>query len=692
MAKGKLDSTKLKMNNCPTDLSFPSDHEFLELLWENGQIVMQGHCSRTRKSSMSPGVSSSHHSGTVQEKDVGDAVFPKTTRYGRLESDVNGVSSSVPSAPVGMAQDDEMVPWLNYPIEESLQNDYCSEFFSELSGPNLKSLSVQNSTVPVEGKGRCGQVIRDTNIVSAHGREKQEIRKTLKAVGSDAWPVRIRSSPLFLSSQQHPASDPKPTSRASASLANYNNNTQQAHCRNSSPTETQVAAAGMLSSKMLKKDPSPTRPSQPSNNTGLMNFSHFSRPVALVKANLQSIGSAAVGASGVDKFKGSDKVSVTSSNPIEPSVVESSSCLQGTATGQLVSVLAKVDLKSPSITPQEVASAKKSEKVCQEDEPTNHRSPDHLCQSSSFAASVAEGQLESEKAFRPAAASSSVCSGNSSGGMLNYTKHGPKRKCRDIEESGYQSEDADDESVDVRKPTKCPKRSRAAEVHNLSERRRRDRINEKMRALQELIPNCNKVDKASMLDEAIEYLKTLQMQVQIMSMGTGLCMPPMMLPAGIQNLRGPAIPHFPHMGVGMGMGMGMGFGMGMPDMGCSSSYPLIPMLQMHGPQFPCSSIPGPTSLHGLPASSLQMFGIPGQGLPLSLPRAPFIPLSGFATKPPSAPDFSVAACPMPVPDSVPPSSSKDQIQDVSLQTMHKTNTECLQTQPSTQTLTDDRPS
>ncbi|KAF9607806.1 hypothetical protein IFM89_001527 [Coptis chinensis] len=57
-------------------------------------------------------------------------------------------------------------------------------------------------------------------------------------------------------------------------------------------------------------------------------------------------------------------------------------------------------------------------------------------------------------------------------------------------------------------------RSRAAEVHNLSEKRRRSRINEKMKALQNLIPNSNKTDKASMLDEAIEYLKQLQLQVQ----------------------------------------------------------------------------------------------------------------------------------------------------------------------------------
>ncbi|CAI9777583.1 unnamed protein product [Fraxinus pennsylvanica] len=56
-------------------------------------------------------------------------------------------------------------------------------------------------------------------------------------------------------------------------------------------------------------------------------------------------------------------------------------------------------------------------------------------------------------------------------------------------------------------PRNSSKRTRAAKVHNLSEKRRRSRINEKMKALQNLIPNSNKTDKASMLDEAIEYLK-----------------------------------------------------------------------------------------------------------------------------------------------------------------------------------------
>lgn len=67
---------------------------------------------------------------------------------------------------------------------------------------------------------------------------------------------------------------------------------------------------------------------------------------------------------------------------------------------------------------------------------------------------------------------------------------------------------------------KCPistKRRRAAINHKQSERKRRDRINGKIKSLQRLIPNSSKTDKASILDEAIEYMKQLQAQVHMMS-------------------------------------------------------------------------------------------------------------------------------------------------------------------------------
>ncbi|KAG7574703.1 Helix-loop-helix DNA-binding domain superfamily [Arabidopsis suecica] len=100
------------------------------------------------------------------------------------------------------------------------------------------------------------------------------------------------------------------------------------------------------------------------------------------------------------------------------------------------------------------------------------------------------------------------------------------------------------------------RRSRAAEVHNLSERRRRDRINERMKALQELIPHCSKTDKASILEEAIDYLKSLQLQLQVMWMGSGMAAAaaaPMMFPGVqpppfIRQMQSPVqLPRFPVM-------------------------------------------------------------------------------------------------------------------------------------------------
>lgn len=100
------------------------------------------------------------------------------------------------------------------------------------------------------------------------------------------------------------------------------------------------------------------------------------------------------------------------------------------------------------------------------------------------------------------------------------------------------------------------RKGRAAAVHNQSERRRRDRINQKMKALQKLVPNASKTDKASMLDEVIEYLKQLQAQVQMMT--NARFMPQIMMPLGMQQ-------HLHQMSllarVGMGAGLGMGLGM-----------------------------------------------------------------------------------------------------------------------------------
>lgn len=96
------------------------------------------------------------------------------------------------------------------------------------------------------------------------------------------------------------------------------------------------------------------------------------------------------------------------------------------------------------------------------------------------------------------------------------------------------------------------KKSRAAAVHNQSERKRRDKINQRMKTLQKLVPSSSKTDKASILDEVIEYLKQLQAQIQMMSR---VNMPSMMLPMAIQQQL--QLSMMAQMGLGMGMGMGM---------------------------------------------------------------------------------------------------------------------------------------
>lgn len=104
--------------------------------------------------------------------------------------------------------------------------------------------------------------------------------------------------------------------------------------------------------------------------------------------------------------------------------------------------------------------------------------------------------------------------------------------------------------------TVSTKRSRAAAVHNQSERKRRDRINQKMRTLQKLVPNSSKADKASMLDEAIEYLKQLQAQVQMMSRMSSIS--PMMMPVSMQQFQVTMMAQIAQIAQMAQMGLGMG--------------------------------------------------------------------------------------------------------------------------------------
>ncbi|ONM32843.1 Transcription factor bHLH54 [Zea mays] len=56
-----------------------------------------------------------------------------------------------------------------------------------------------------------------------------------------------------------------------------------------------------------------------------------------------------------------------------------------------------------------------------------------------------------------------------------------------------------------------------AEPQSIYARKRRERINERLKVLQSLVPNGTKVDMSTMLEEAVHYVKFLQLQIRLLS-------------------------------------------------------------------------------------------------------------------------------------------------------------------------------
>ncbi|MFS7938900.1 putative transcription factor bHLH family [Helianthus anomalus] len=58
-------------------------------------------------------------------------------------------------------------------------------------------------------------------------------------------------------------------------------------------------------------------------------------------------------------------------------------------------------------------------------------------------------------------------------------------------------------------------RGAATDPQSLYARKRRERINERLKVLQNLVPNGTKVDISTMLEEAVQYVKFLQLQIKV---------------------------------------------------------------------------------------------------------------------------------------------------------------------------------
>ncbi|CAN4093538.1 unnamed protein product [Withania somnifera] len=111
------------------------------------------------------------------------------------------------------------------------------------------------------------------------------------------------------------------------------------------------------------------------------------------------------------------------------------------------------------------------------------------------------------------------------------------KRCKPVEGKGTENgtvnmeeqkgDETQKQAIENQKPPEPPKdyihvrarRGQATDSHSLAERVRREKISERMKLLQDLVPGCNKViGKALMLDEIINYVQSLQRQVEFLSM------------------------------------------------------------------------------------------------------------------------------------------------------------------------------
>ncbi|KAH9608518.1 hypothetical protein KSS87_015028 [Heliosperma pusillum] len=568
MINGEMDAPQERAPNS-SDPSPRPETDFCELVWENGNVMMQGQSNKARKG------------------------LPTPSDYHSL------MHSVVPSSYMGLGQDVDMVPWLNY--QDPLNNDYAYDFLHELSGVTMNDVSTDNPLAFREKKNGCeGYDVPDSASLKFRDTSKvnSNTMKNGKVVSSEI--------PQFAASSQNNVLRSGLSEITKDNVASRNLNSS--------------SLCAFTSLRLQKLDAG-----QPSTSASFTNFPYFSRSATLAKANHLTVNAP-------KRLEDDEKrCSMAGGNPLDSMQNNLASGSRKELGTNNPSGQATVNVNSESL-PKKPTDDPLLAKNTMPKDVMNDTQQNHVLDRVTTKVG-GNGERNAE----PVVAASSVCSGNSVGKASNERACDLKRKLRETTESEGPSEEIEDESIGAKKAVHArasSKRIRAAEVHNLSERRRRDRINEKMRALQELIPNCNKVDKASMLDEAIEYLKTLQLQLQMFSMGAGLYMQPMMVPPGMQPLHGAQMPHFSPMG--LGMAMGMGFGMNMPFQ--TSPYP----------------VPGP--FHGMPGSSLQPFAHPGQGLQMSMQRAPVHPLPGA---PPMNTAMGLNASSVGASNLVSPSNAKD---------------------------------
>ncbi|KAL4603957.1 hypothetical protein ACB092_10G160900 [Castanea dentata] len=417
-----LEPTKPRMTSSLATLASTFEDDFVELVWENGEILMRDRSGKTQKGHSCVGYNLYPYNAQVENR-----------ANGHMKRARSGTGSSF-SDFSGYKDGD-----LDFTNNNSSQNGYHLDSFSGLYNCNL----VQNNSKSNDKHPKDSQVVLKHDTANfRHSNASKFVQRNSKLATSR-------------STQLHPSS---------------------LFCQES---DSLITMGGLLTSTLPEHD------SLPDKKTATVNISYL-RPAALPTVNSQSSSvirqASSLVLSRAEELKGSseERPALFRSNPFESTVIELAS---GSKTG--LQNQPDAELTAPISKTKESLPDEHSEAFGRR----NHKSQDQLLgQASRLAANTPGEKPNIEKFIEPLVASSSIYSL----GASNEPTYSLRRTYDDTEESAYRSENIEEpqtKQATARGGTGT-KRSRTA-VHNFSERRRRDKINKKMRALKEIIPNCS---------------------------------------------------------------------------------------------------------------------------------------------------------------------------------------------------------
>ncbi|MCO5609353.1 hypothetical protein L7F22_063579 [Adiantum nelumboides] len=641
-SKGKWDSGHTRRS----DFGFVPELDFEELCWEDGQllVVMQGLNSR-----------GSAKNRSAWHTDEATLTSVSTAAPGTFDTPCSAELVD-PSSVHMHTQEEEFFSWLQHPPEDLVDRHDTTGDFTTLSTSLTDGERVYPSDPTPRGFRRnIGQL------------ESLDNGPALKFAKPD---ILTTSAP----STGNRTSHGKKNQQTDIAATMQGKET----CERCLPltAEVEISSAAQIQSASVSM---PCGTLLPNASTSSMNFSNFSRPAVSIKANLHSLG-IVKGLSGRERLKQLDKVavemyksdavdsttknlkliaprregvalhavshlsqSVGASFIQDPALnIPQQSAKQNASDSGLVR-RPEQDLSRQKVVNQDFSATGTSNKSSRTGTECDGWNP-CLVSSTTLGAAARTEVLE---VLEPSELSSSGGSEDSDG--VDGRRASGRLKRTYDKDSEYQSEALENEVTGSKKQGAASqndmKRSRAAENHNQSERRRRDRISEKMKSLQALVPNSHKTDKASMLEEAIAYIKALKSQIQMMSCRGGMFIPPMVLPHGVQHAQMASWPLM-NMAFGMNTGMGMNAGLGMYDMNMVMSTaaprPFSPKMTFPNALFPAAQITG--------SAALNIQGGSGHAVPLPthhllVPVRPGFPISGRIDSTQVVTDGSPQSCP-----------------------------------------------